>query len=33
MEPVDGFDTADVVKLIEEGILLPFYALCVGKIG
>ena len=25
MEPVDGFDTAEVVKLIDEGILLPFW--------
>jgi hypothetical protein len=29
MEAVDDFDTAEGVKLIEEGILLPFWG-CVG---
>jgi hypothetical protein len=32
MEPVDGFDTAEEVKLIEEGILLPFWVVLV-KLG
>ena len=32
MEPVDDFDTAEVVKLIEEGILLSFLG-CGGEIG
>lgn len=32
MEAVDDFDTAEGVKLIEEGILLPFWVVLV-KIG
>lgn len=32
MEPVDDFDTAEGVKLIEVGILLPLWV-GVGEIG
>jgi hypothetical protein len=32
MEAVDDFDTAEGVKLIEEGILLPFWVVLV-KLG